>query len=132
MEGMFEIFLAWCRLKFEIHQSKSPPLFKQGEIWWCRIGMNVGDELFGKGDYYQRPVLVLKKFSRNTFLGIPLTLREKTGTYYFETNIRGVRRWLILSQARTFDSKRLRESLGELDENTLKKVREEFAKLICS
>ena len=75
---------------------------------------------------------VLKKFSRNTFLGIPLTLREKTGTYYFETNIRGIRRWLILSQARTFDSKRLRESLGELDENTLKRVREEFAKLICS
>lgn len=105
MIEILERFSAWCLQKVEIHTSPhEPPLFKQGEVWWCSIGMNVGDELFGKGERFCRPVLVLKKFSCSTFLGLPLTLQEKSGTYFVETNLGGVRRWVILSQARTMDA----------------------------
>lgn len=31
-------------------------------IYWVKIGQNVGSEIYGKGEYYTRPVLVLKKF----------------------------------------------------------------------
>lgn len=133
---MFEIlerFSLWCRQKVEMHVSKKdPPLFKQGEVWWCSIGMNVGEELFGKGDRFARPVVVLKKFSRNTFLAVPLTQRENVGTYFIETRLGDVSRWAILCQVRTIDSKRLLENIGTLDKITLKKIRNQFCRLIVS
>lgn len=50
---------------------------REGEIRWCRLGMNIGSETQGKGSYFERPVLILKKFSRDVFLGIPVTSKIK-------------------------------------------------------
>lgn len=131
---MFEIietFYSWCGLKIGLHiaEREAPP-FKQGEIWWCSVGMNVGGEIFGKGKYFRRPVLVLKKFSKNMFLGLPMTLQEKQGSWFVETELTGVRRWAILSQARTFDARRLESCVGRFDKNTADRIRTEFINLI--
>jgi hypothetical protein len=29
---------------------------KEKEIWWCRVGLNIGTEVYGKGKDYMRPV----------------------------------------------------------------------------
>ena len=39
-------------------------VFHEREIWWCSIGLNVGDEQDGKNDYFERPVLVIRKFNK--------------------------------------------------------------------
>ena len=41
------------------------------DIWWVSVGVNVGFEEDGKNDNFVRPVLVLKKFNNDMFLGIP-------------------------------------------------------------
>ncbi len=31
-----------------------PPLFKESDIWWCHLGDNIGTEISGKGDMFDR------------------------------------------------------------------------------
>ena len=32
--------------------------FHEREIWWCSIGINLGDEQDGKNELFERPVLI--------------------------------------------------------------------------
>ena len=47
--------------------------FHEREIWWCSIGVNVGFEQHSQTSDFSRPVVIVKKFTRDMFLGIPLT-----------------------------------------------------------
>lgn len=79
------------------------------------MGLNVGFEQDGKGKDFSRPILVIKKFNKEVFIGLPLTTKPKLGRFYFSLkSYDGVQRKVILSQIRLFDSKRLQEKLGTL------------------
>lgn len=68
MSNYISDFKDWFKLKVLLWTRKSDKLFfKQGDIWWCSIGMNLGEEIFGKGKKFTRPVLVFKKFTSNSF-----------------------------------------------------------------
>jgi mRNA interferase MazF len=54
MEKDFDRWNA-CKKTTQTHR---PPLFSEGQVWWCRLGANVGDEQDGKGESFLRPVLV--------------------------------------------------------------------------
>ena len=73
VRNYFLVFLDWCRVHILLRESDLRVLFKEGEVWWCSVGLNVGEEEFGKGERFVRPVLIFKKFTQNSFLGIPLT-----------------------------------------------------------
>src|SRR5271166_2256650 len=47
--------------------------FREGEIWWVRLGHNIGYEADGKSQEFTRPVVVLKKYNQYSFLALPLT-----------------------------------------------------------
>jgi len=57
--------------------------FRERDIWWCSIGVNIGSEEDGKNTLFERPVLVLKKFNNRMAWIIPVTSRMKNGKYYF-------------------------------------------------
>ena len=117
----------WCRLKIELWSRRTNKvLFNDGEIWWCSLGMNVGEEIFGKGGKFTRPVLIFRKFTSNSFLGLPLTTQENHGTWYVLTNLHGTKRWALLNQARILDKKRLTSKIGALSETDFKFVKGEF------
>ncbi len=132
--GMFHIIeqlKSWCRQKIKLHTTThSPPFFKQGELWWCSIGMNVGDEIYGKGNNFRRPMLILKKITKNVFLALPATSQEKYGTWYAEIKIHGIRSWIILCQARTLDARRLWKRIGQLPEFEITRVRNLFIEFL--
>lgn len=88
--------------------------------------MNIGDEVYGKGELFSRPVLVYKKLTSTTFLGLPVTSQEKTGTWYVEFILNGTTQRALLNQARVFDARRLQERLGELTESDHRMVRDRF------
>ena len=91
--------------------------YHEREVWWCALGLNVGFEQDGKGEDFSRPVLVIKGFSKNILLCIPLTTKPKEGKYYHDINLGdGLARKVILSQIRLIDSKRLEEKICTLDE----------------
>ena len=71
-------------------------LFKEGEIWWCSLGVNVGTESFGKGETFRRPILIIKKLSSESCIAVPLTSKEKKGTRFQEITLPEGKRWVML------------------------------------
>ena len=126
IEDYLKSFKEWFRLKISLWDKESKVVFKQGDIWWCSLGVNLGEEIFGKGLKFTRPVLIFRKFTSNSFLGLPLTKQEKKGTWYVEITIHGEKRWVMLNQARVLDKKRLTSRIGVLDDVDLKKVKDGF------
>lgn len=72
----------WFKIKMALWNKPSKVIFKQGDIWWCVLGVNLGEEVIGKGLKFTRPVLIFRKFTSNSFLGLPLTKQEKKGSWY--------------------------------------------------
>ena len=83
--------------------------FHNRSIWWCSVGVNIGIEQDGKGNNFERPVLILRKFNKYIFLGIPLTTKQKNLNlpFYFKLKGAKIESIAILSQIRLFSSKRL-------------------------
>ena len=77
-------FDTWNSLKKEIHEKKTTPLFSEGEIWWTHFGLNVGYELDGKHDHFERPICIYKKHNENHFLAIPVTSSENKAPWITE------------------------------------------------
>ena len=94
--------------------------------------MNLGEEIFGKGEKFTRPVLIFKKFTHNSFMGLPLTSKQKEGTWYVEIHHAGKKNWVILNQARILDKKRLTNRIGTLDDEDYKLIKERFLKFYGS
>jgi mRNA interferase MazF len=74
---MLKEFDNWNEQKKCLHKIEQLPMFSEREVWWCSLGVNVGDEQDGKGENFTRPVLVLKKFNRNLFVGVPMSTKIK-------------------------------------------------------
>jgi hypothetical protein len=89
--------------------------------------MNIGREIFGKGNNFSRPVVIFKKIGEYSFLGIPLTTQMKDGSWYVPIFYGGIERRAILSQIRVFDEKRLMSCMGTLSHKNLKDIKEKFA-----
>lgn len=119
-------FSTWSVLKTSINQNIERPIFKEREIWWVSIGANIGDEEDGKGDKFLRPVLVIRKFNKNLFLGVPLTKQVKENLFYFKLEVKDKIVCAMISQLRLFDSKRLLNRLEKLPEKEFEKVKREI------
>lgn len=117
-------FIKWITVKIDIDNNNHvPPLFKEGEIWWCSIGENVGGEISGKGNFFRRPVLIIRKLDRFSFIGVPLTTQFKTGTWYKKIKVKEKDNYVILSQIRHVDYKRMDKLLYTLEYNLLNEIR---------
>jgi mRNA interferase MazF len=128
---MENIFDNWNVIKKETDAtSKTDIKIRSGEIRWCRFGINIGKEILGKGETFRRPVLILKKFSGDVFLGLPLTTKVHTGDWYYTITHEDIERSLILNQARVLDKKRLEDKLFEISEAELQKIKEAYCILI--
>ena len=123
-------FLEWIKVKETIDEREHhAPLTTEGDLWWCAIGENVGVEVGGKSRNFTRPVVIIKKFGRLGFLGIPTTTKERNGTWYVTFIHKGVHETAMLSQARIFSYKRLDRKMGTLDGEDFKKVKEAYIRL---
>lgn len=127
MEKNFE---AWNKIKKIT--DKTPPLIRirVGEIRWCRYGVNIGKEILGKGQTFRRPVLILKKYSGDGFLGLPLTSQSHTGDWYYGLHQKELYGYVILNQGRTLDRKRLEDKIIEISEVELNNIKKAYCALI--
>jgi mRNA interferase MazF len=119
----------WCKVVIFLRGKDKKVLFKEGEIWWCSIGMNVGVEVYGKGRKFERPVLIYKKLDGNSFLALPLTSKIKKGTWYIGIDSGGVNGSVLLAQARALDARRLIKKIGTLGVEDFENVQSHFLQL---
>jgi pseudaminic acid cytidylyltransferase len=123
------VFDKWNSLKQSIEDRKTIQ-FNQRDILFVSMGQNVGDEQYGKGDDFLRPVVVLKKFSKNLFLGIPLSSQIKEGFLFHTISFKGRKNCALLLQSKTFDSKRIKYKLARLGNNEFKALVTKFQKVV--
>jgi mRNA interferase MazF len=116
MEKDFEGWHGLKRLIHEMEAAHIPAGYKERDIWWVCLGHNVGFEEDGKHEHFERPVLIVKGFSKRLFWGLPLTSVEKEGKYYHKFVMNGRNSTAILSQMRAFDTKRLINKLGVVNQ----------------
>lgn len=102
----------WNTLKKSLNDEENKVFFRERDVFWTSIGINVGYEQDGKGEIFSRPVLVLRKYSKNIFLGIPLSTKLKEGSFFFEFSLNNERSNALLVQARVYDAKRLENKIG--------------------
>ncbi len=124
-------FQKWHIIKSEADSLNRRLFYHEREVWWCLLGVNVGFEMDGKGHKYTRPVLVLKGFSKEVCLCLPLTTRQKKGKFYCDIDLDdGTARQVILSQIRLIDTKRLLEKLGTINVANFKQIKQALIRLI--
>jgi mRNA interferase MazF len=127
-------FEDWGNLKPKLNlKSHKPPLFKEKEMWWVKIGENIGSEVSGKNKDFTRTVIVHTKLSKYTFLGIPTTTqltdsngKERNGSWYAKIEIKGKPMLAVLSQIRVFDYRRLDKVVAEIDEVDFETIKQAF------
>jgi mRNA interferase MazF len=120
-------------LEFDSSDKLSPenpkPMFRERDIWWCSIGENIGYEQDGKHENFERPILILKKFSQDMFLWVPLTSNEKEHSLRYPYTI-NEKPWCInLTQVRTMSVKRLHRRMGKMSEDHFSEISTLFANI---
>lgn len=122
-----EIFWDWTGKKIN-HNFTNAPLvyFYEREIWWAALGKNIGIEVDGKHENFERPVLILKVFSLDLCLILPCTTQEKNVPYLYYFYFNNKKMAVNFSQVRTISSKRLLRKVGRLDVELGKQIYSNF------
>ena len=110
-------FNAWNELKIQLEEKSVPVNFHEREIWLAYCGLNLGYEQDGKHERFLRPVVIIKKFNRDTFWGLPLTHAAKEGPYFVCINFENSVSVVVLSQLKFMDQKRLFRRIGSISDD---------------
>lgn len=113
----------WSGRKKLLNSTKLLQQCHDREVWITSVGVNIGNEIFGKGEYFSRPVLVLKRCNTDTFIGVPLTKTTKSSSWYVPLFFNNMHGSVNLSQIRLFDQKRLLRLVGRVDSTVFREVR---------
>ncbi len=120
-------FDKWNTLKKKLHYTnRVSPKFREREIWWCSLGLNIGFEQDGKNNLYERPVLVLKKYSADLVLILPLSSKNKINKYYLPTIHNKLRTSILLSQARVLSTKRFLRRIRKMNTKEFENIKFQF------
>jgi len=116
-------FDKWNEVKKQTH-AEHPRLYTVREIWWCRLGVNVGTEQDGKGEWSVRPCVILRGFGSDACLVVPLTTSARKHSLRVPVGlVGGVAARANLSQLRVVDTRRLEEKIGFLETDAFSKLR---------
>jgi mRNA-degrading endonuclease toxin of MazEF toxin-antitoxin module len=124
-------FDRWNDAKKRLDAKEDAPnaRFYEREVWYVRLGVNIGAEIIGKGsgDAFSRPVLILKKHNSASFYGLPLSSTQKPGhPYYYPIITAGRHGSVLLTQGRTLSSKRLINRMVRLPEPLFDKIKQAY------
>jgi mRNA interferase MazF len=115
---MSKKFDEWNNIKQKLHNKKNKIIIpKNREIYWASIGVNVGFEQDGKGEIFSRPVLIVKRYSKNLFFGVPLSTQIKEGSFFYTFTLKNKQSNALLVQARVYDTKRLENRIGMISKD---------------
>lgn len=109
-------FDKWNNLKKQLDANGRVFFVHPREIWWCSIGLNIGAETDGKNDNFERPVIIMKVYNKETLIILPLTTKEKNDRFHHKIQTGEKAAWAKLTQARVVSVKRLLRKLDLLSE----------------
>ncbi len=104
---MKENFDQWNILKKQLDEAGRVFFVHPREIWWCALGVNVGAEIDGKNENFERPVIVMKVYNKESLVVLPLTTKEKSDKFHHKIENEDKVVWAKLTQTRVVSTKRL-------------------------
>ena len=129
-------FDEWNTVKKVTHKSKMSFSIKPRDIFWAKIGQNIGHEEYGKGKNFLRPIIVIRQLTSDLFIGVPTTTSTKESNDYFhninytnKTNENIISSAMLL-QMKTFSKKRLLNKIGTVNKQEFKTITEKLKSLI--
>ncbi len=105
-------------------------IFHEREIWWCSMGVNLGDEQDGKNELFERPILVLKKFNKKVCWILPMSTKQKDGIYYHTLEHDGKIFSVILSQLRLISVKRFRRFIRKISPHQFELIQDKLISVL--
>jgi mRNA interferase MazF len=132
MSEYIKNFDAWNIHKKSVDQTESKKLhFKERDVWWASVGINIGSEIDGKNELFERPVLVVKKLHGTKLFGIPLTTKTKVGSYFVSIRYGATDGVAVLVDSKVLSSKRLIRKIGKISIEDFKKVKEGLKEMLA-
>jgi mRNA interferase MazF len=125
-------FDRWNKLKKTLNALDEPDrlYFHEGDVWWARLGANVGFEIDGKHRDFSRPVIVLRKYNQYSFLALPLTTAGRPNRWRIAIGkVAGKQAFAVLSQLRNLDSARLYQKIVHIEPDLLVSIREAASRM---
>ncbi len=116
-------FDEWNNLKKVLDQKTRNPHVYPLEVWWCSIGINIGAEIDGKNENFERPVLILKVYNSRTMLVLPITAKEKSDKFHCRISGKQGDVWVKLTQIRVIGAERLIRRVDKISEEEFASVR---------
>lgn len=125
-----QVFIDWAKRKLFHHfdNDYKKVYFHEKEIWCVALGKNLGFEIDGKHDLFERPILIIKQYSTNMCFVLPLSTQIKTPLpwYHVIIDIEGKPNAVNISQGRTISSKRLLRKMTVLNVVSYNNIVEKF------
>jgi len=117
-------FDGWNEAKKPLERKNETPNFQSRQVWWCSLGVNLGFEQDEKNERFERPVLILHKFNRELFYGVPLSSQIKNGKFYYDLpDWNQQKGQVLLSQMRVMSAKRLLRYMYRLTPSVVDEIR---------
>ncbi len=123
-------FDAWNRVKKSTEQRDEALGTHEREIWWISLGVNIGVETDGKNEYFDRPVIVLRKFNRLMAWVIPTTKQVKDERFYQKFSFESSNYYAALTQMRTVSTKRFLRKVGTLKEDDFIRIKQSIVEIV--
>ena len=133
---MDDVYDAWNGVKKKTEKCTRKLGIKPREIFWLKIGKNIGHEEYGKGQEFVRPVVIIRQLTADLFIGVPTTTTKKEDNAYFHNIHYDNRKKMkihsvaMLLQFRTFSKKRLLSKIGTVSKDEFDVIIEKLKRVI--
>ncbi|MEN9524120.1 MAG: hypothetical protein RL536_189 [Candidatus Parcubacteria bacterium] len=122
-------FDQWNGVKKHLQNQETGVFCRAGEIRWVSIGVNIGSEMDGKGESFNRPCLIADVFSDKLALVFPMTTSTKKSAGYFPLKLNdGQVVSVCVHQARTISPKRILKRIQVISKTKLNDFKDSYKK----
>jgi len=133
-------FDEWNTLKKKVDTEKREVYGYPREVWWCSLGVNIGAEIDGKNESFERPVIIMRVYNKETMLVLPTTSKARADKFHLalevetqnpktkEMYVKTV--YVKLTQARVISNKRLIRKIAVIGESDFVKIKGAFSQFV--
>jgi mRNA interferase MazF len=127
---MYKDFDKWNTLKKKVEETEVEIFANKREVWWSHLGINIGSEVCGKNNPFERPVLVLKVFSKNLILVAPLSTKKKATLNHIEVRVGENISYLMVEHIKTISTKRLSRKISRVEKEIFVNIYKKYKDLL--
>lgn len=127
---MDKSFDSWNKEKKRIDNDDKNILFHEWEICWTSLWVNIWNESNWKWKEFRRPVLVIKKLSRENSIVIPLSTKIKTWSWFERYSLHWIEYTALLYQIKFIITKRFTKREWELMQNDFNRIKKKLKLLL--